>query len=364
MEKLRFEITAKSKKGDDKTTILCLTSISTAEGDVFVVPDNLQDVTLHTDLIKTDTFKKVKNSISKRHQKRNVWIQLDDPLRKTYVDISGNIQFADYILEEQFEEAKSVGNLEEILDISRRSSRKNVNKLAEKFVLEKFNTKNNNVSQWMELFESECERLNLQDDTEKIEVLRLFLEGSCTDWYSSMLIKFTISSEWQTWKDNFCETYMDKGWSTLKFAIGFKYINGSLLDYALKKEKLLLEMDKSINAKMVIILIAAGLPDFVTDKIDKANVQETKDLFNEIKSLEHLVKTNAFEKKKHQVTAVPKERIEKKSTCKICEKLGKRFRYHPEESCWFKTNPTEKNQIKLVNNSLLECELQEENSKN
>lgn len=40
----------------------------------------------------------------------------------------------------------------------------------------------------------------------------------------------------------------------------FKYINGSLLDYALKKERML-EMDKSMDKKMLIDLIVTSLPD-------------------------------------------------------------------------------------------------------
>lgn len=154
----------------------------------------------------------------------------------------------------------------------------------------------------MELFESECERLSLRKNEEKIEVLRLFLKGSCTDWYSLMLTKLTINSEWMDWKENFCETYADKGWAPVKYAIGFRYINGSLLDYALKKEKLLLGMNTSMSPDILINLIAAGLPDFVTNRINKTTVKETKDMFNELRSLEHPVKKNASDKKKHATT--------------------------------------------------------------
>jgi len=377
MEKLRFEFTLKGKKGDDKTNILCLTSISTPIGEIFDVPENLQDVNLHTELTRTDTFKKVKKVITKRHQKRNVWIILNKTLENIYVDDGGNIQFADFILEEKTEDTQatvqpsgiSKEDLQMILEnfsTTKITQKKNLNRLAEKFILEKFNNKTSNATQWMEFFESECERLNLQKDEEKIEILRLFLEGSCTDWYSSMLMKLTINSEWTIWKTNFCETHADKGWSPVKYAVSFRYMSGPLLDYALRKEKLLLEMDKSISPNMLINLIAAGLPDFVTDKINKAAMKETKDLFNEIRSLEHLVRNSAPDKKKNTSINL-KEKQEKKKTCKICEKLGKKNRYHSEDLCWFKAKPhqtKEENQIKLINNSQLECELQDDNSKN
>lgn len=51
-----------------------------------------------------------------------------------------------------------------------------------------------------------------------------------------MLIKFTINSEWATWKNIFCETYGNKGWSLVKYAFTFKFQGGSLLEYAMKKK--------------------------------------------------------------------------------------------------------------------------------
>lgn len=96
-------------------------------------------------------------------------------------------------------------------------------------------------------FDKECERFGVTRDEEKIEIFRLFLEKSCLDWYNSMMIKFTLQSEWTEWKQNFCETYTNKGWSTSRYVLSFKYQAGSLLEYAIKKEKLLLEMRKSID---------------------------------------------------------------------------------------------------------------------
>lgn len=375
MEKLRFEFTVKAKEEDSKSNILCLTSITTPTGEVYNIPTDLQPVSTHTELIKTETFKKVKNINMKRHEKQNVWINLNDSLKKIYLDDSENVQFANLILEERCTQTKitsdiSQGDLAKIVEnfskMESNRSKRNLNKLAEKFVLDKFTSKTNNVTQWMELFESECERLILKEDIEKIEILRLFLEGSCIDWYSSMLMKLTINSEWTNWKNNFCETYADKGWSPVKYAISFKYKNGPLLDYALKKEKLILEIDKSIHSSMLINLIAAGLPDFVTNKINRSDMNEPKDLFNEIRSLEHLVRNNIYDKEKNRFVAL-KNKKEKKVACKICEEKGKKNRYHSEDSCWFKTtpNPTkEDNKIKLINNSQLEYELQEDNSKN
>lgn len=155
MEKLKFEFSVGEKKGDEKTNSLFLTSISTQDGEIFDAPSEFQDISLHTELTKTDTFKKVKNAITKRHQKRNVWIVLNDALKAIYIDDGGNIQFADFILEERYEEPQATGQTSNAGSISREEltmilerfakteteSRKNLNKLAEKFVLENLITK-------------------------------------------------------------------------------------------------------------------------------------------------------------------------------------------------------------------------------
>lgn len=80
--------------------------------------------------------------------------------------------------------------------------------------------KNANVGQWVETFEKECTRFNIKKDEKIIEILRLFLEKSCLDWYSSTLITLTQGATWKQWKDNFYKTYADKGWTPVKLCNG------------------------------------------------------------------------------------------------------------------------------------------------
>lgn len=379
MGKLKFEFVVKAST-DGKSNWLAVTSITTTEEKTYAIPEQYQPVGQHTELTNTNAYKKVKTTLQRRHQKRKVWINLDEELLKTYVDEDGNLQFKEYLLEDEtpeVEQAAATGGLTEerltkILEqFSNKKSEndhgKNLKKLSEKFVLEKFTSKSSSGTQWMELFERECERLGAQEDEEKIEILRLFLEGSCLDWYSSMLIKFTLDSAWEIWKGNFQETYADKGWTPIKYAISFKYVNGPLFDYALKKERMLLEINKSMDKITLIDLIATGLPDFVTNRINREKLKETESLFNELRSLEHLVKRNTYEKKKYTNQNV-KEKDQEKKPCQICEKNGKKNRYHPEQSCWFKTkekNGADKgNQIKYVNSSEIEAELSDTDTKN
>lgn len=290
------------------------------------------------------------------------------------MDDQENIQVDGYFLEEITQSAaNSTGISEESLthileklteSKQQHHNQKNVKTLAEKFVIEKFTGKNSNVYQWMVVFEKECDRFDIKQDVQKIEIFRLFLENSCLNWYSSMLIKLTLNSEWEKWKENFNATHANKGWTSVRYAFSFRYKTGSLLDYALKKERLLLEIRKSIDTSTLVDLIAVGLPNFVSDKINREELEVTEDLFKEIGKLEHLVNKTFFENNT-TTNHNTKDKFEKQRQCKVCEKLKKGTRYHTESSCWFKKIEEEgKYQIKNVNNSELEVELNNNNQKN
>ncbi|ESN94223.1 hypothetical protein HELRODRAFT_164022 [Helobdella robusta] len=49
---------------------------------------------------------------------------------------------------------------------------RHIGNLTRTFVIDKFSRKTSNVSQWMNIFETECARLGIDEDTKKIEALR------------------------------------------------------------------------------------------------------------------------------------------------------------------------------------------------
>ncbi|XP_073955235.1 uncharacterized protein [Choristoneura fumiferana] len=378
MEKLRFEFVVKSGE-DPKTNVICMASITDADKRVFLIPEKLQPVRLHDTILATQGFQKVRNTLQRRHDKRQVWISVTPEISESYMDEDGNMQFQGYLLEEITPETREqtpaagisgetlTKILESISGIKDVSKPQNIRSLTEKFVIEKFGRKTSNVCQWIVTFETECTRLGIDEDSKRIEALRLFLEDSCLDWYSSMLIKYTVNSEWSMWTKIFCETYADKGWSPIRYAMSFRYIQGSLLEYALKKERLLLEINKTMDKPTLIDLIATGLPNFVADKIDRKNLKAAEDLFNNLRGLEHLVGKKIPEKKIVVFENKTKEKNEKYRPCRICEKENKTNRYHPESLCWFRNKNSDgikRDQIRTVNNSQLETELNEIDPKN
>lgn len=377
MEKLKFEFVVKPGE-DQKTNVIGITSIMDADKNLFLIPEKLQPIKLHTELIKTETFQKVKATLQRRHEERRVWISLTPELRDTYADQDGNMQFKGYLLEEKASETQQVLTnemstesltkiLESLVESKKESKQFNLKKLSEKFVIEKFSKKTSSVTQWMDIFEAECDRIGIKDDIDKIQVFRLFLEDSCQDWYNSMLIKYTINSEWSNWKKKFCETYVDKGWSPIRYAFLYKYRQGTLLEYALKKERLLLEVNRLLDKHTLIDLIVIGLPNFIADQIDRNTLKDTEELFGSIRGLEHLVDKKIVGKKTIDWESKKKEKNLNGRPCKICEKEKKGTRYHSESVCWFRNKDDDrfkKEQIRSVNNSELEMSLNEIDPKN
>ncbi|KAF9413495.1 hypothetical protein HW555_008290, partial [Spodoptera exigua] len=99
---------------------------------------------------------------------------------------------------------------------------------------------------------------------------------------------------------------------------------------------------------------------------DKTLVTSTARLCNEIGKQEYTVTKKNFTK---FTKTVPDNtsKFQKEIACKICEKLNKGIRYHPEEKCWFKqTNEYEnrKKYFKNVNNTVLDIELNDNEQKN
>ncbi|GBP25750.1 hypothetical protein EVAR_12230_1 [Eumeta japonica] len=95
-----------------------------------------------------------------------------------------------------------------------------------------------------------------------------------------------------------------------------------------------------MDSKTMIDLIATGLPGFILQKLNRDELNDTTDLFNEIRKYEGLMyKKNPTMMKSS--TSFYKNKTNEKKSCKTCESLDKGIRYHPEESCWFRKNKNE-----------------------
>jgi len=359
MQKLRFEFVVSASDKDPKSSTLYITSITTEEGEKYELSEEYRNITHHSELRKTDFYNKVRANV-KRHDRRTGWVQLTEELKTVYLDELGNIQFKGQLLNIASEKDKNqdstLGQLLEQLIISNTKPGKEINlkKITERFVLEKYAHKTTNTQQWMKMFEKECGRFKIEEDNTKIEALRLFLDRSCMDWYLATLSQLEIDDNWAEWKKRFLETFADKGWNSWKYALAFRYKEGALINYATKKERLLLEVNKRMDPASLVAIIIAGIPDFIADKIDKEEVKDSTSLFNEIRKYESLINKKPVKDYKLD----NKKRIFEKKPCSTCETLRKGARYHPEEKCWFKEQEKRKNKFGITGNtSVVEVEL-------
>lgn len=120
MEKLQFEFTVTASTKDEKTNITIITSINTEEGKRYVLPAEFRHIGHHKELMKTENYSKLKNTLKTRHQKRKVWIKMTKELKNIYIDEDQNLQFENQYLEEideeKSEDTTQKDNLTKILE--------------------------------------------------------------------------------------------------------------------------------------------------------------------------------------------------------------------------------------------------------
>ena len=133
------------------------------------------------------------------------------------------------------------------------------------------------ATDWILEYETECEKYEIQNDEKRIKNLKKYLGKTASEWYQTNLPK-DEEYNWENWKAAFLKAFSNKGWSAVRYAYNFKYISGSITEYAIKKEQLILEVRRKTSKETRINLIVIGLPIHIQDKIDKEAVQSTNDL--------------------------------------------------------------------------------------
>lgn len=355
MERIRLDFEVVSSPKESKTNVIMIKTITTDDGMRYDLTSEFGGMENHEAIRKTKTWEKVKISLKKRHDKLNVWFLMTQELEEFYLDEAGNFEVSGQILNGRKEQEQS-----ELGEKSDRGEGRNLKNISDKFIIEKFTSKDSNAKQWLETFEKECSRFEIKQDGEKIDVLRLFLDRSVQNWYNSMMIREEDEKIWVIWRRKFIDTFGSRGWQSRAYAHNYKFIEGSLLDYAIKKERLLLEINRHMDMDTLIDRIGFGLPENIRERINRDELKETADLFNEVRKYEGKIeKGNNYKAKESKVDF--KRKNEEKKPCRHCEKLNKGIRYHPEEKCWFKINEYGKTRSTAFNsNTILDVELETE----
>lgn len=375
MEAHQVRIHLEFNEDHTKTDAILLTTIrSSAETTTYLFPKELQKIQNHPELLSINVVKNACKVLTKRGQYRNIAVTLPAHITALYMDEDKNFVYKDNYLEEliynheqvagpssqvagpsshvsesadyQLELIKLVEKLTNKLE-AREKKIFDLSKIHKQFVIEKFKGKDNAL-EWVDTFEGECDRNGVETEGQKIEVMRLFLEQNALEWYNSTKCKLGIEGTWIDWRNSFLETYSDKSWRSVHHAYTYKFINGSLMDYALKKERLLLETEPLMTDRSRINHIVVGLPFYVQDKLDKQEISTTEQLMNQLRRF-----SQSYPKERKVFHPKPDYRpIENKTQrpmgkrpCTICESRGYPERFHPIETCRNRGRPTEDRRI-------------------
>lgn len=343
-------------KSRENQSVFCVETIKlTDEPTVYMFPVDLQSADHHEELFNAPVMKNACKSLKKVGQFRNVKLIITEPFTTRYIDAAGNFIFGDALLEEmclsfspEDETTPSVAGLLNILkhfNIQESSKEPKWNDIEKRFAIDKFSGKEKSED-WLASFEAECVRHNLKDDTQRIKCLKLFLVDNALDWYKSTLIRLK-DENWNEWSATFKKVYSDKGWAKVRQAYNFKYLSGAFVDYALKKERLILEVESRTTEYAVINQIVIGLPIFIQDKLDREKLKTTQDLMNKLRQFESgvtkrvpkLESNRAFVEPpktksdpKNQYDRNPVRYFERKP-CAICNAKGYPGRFHSADRC-------------------------------
>lgn len=93
----------------------------------------------------------------------------------------------------------------------------------------------------------------------------------------------SLAQAWEFWNNSFLDTFDEKSWDQIEYAYSFKYLNGSFLDFALKKRSLLIEVDPDLTLKSQINLIVVSLPQFIKNKLNKKDLVTIEDLMSRLR---------------------------------------------------------------------------------
>lgn len=249
----------------------------------FALPVEFQNLLIHEILLSKPTIQSAIHAIKPINGYRKVGVKIDIDLQKEYFDEDGNLSYKNLPLEEiadlsniscfskqspeEFFLIKRIKELETKLNLK---DELKLHEVERKFILDKFD-KTQNPTEWLAQFESECIRHKIYSASNMIEVLRFFVTGSPRNWYDSNLKKMGLSN-WPDWKSSFFNCFVEKGWGAVRKAFSFKHIGGSLIDYALAKEKLYLEVETNCTVETMINMIVVGLPLEIQDQLDREEI--------------------------------------------------------------------------------------------
>lgn len=319
-------------------------------------PNELKPSILHTVLSAIPSAVGAVNAIPLEQPIDDISVLLSSELEKAYTDDQHNFVFLNKYLikdsnrsidrmlnsEEENEFKERIEQLEKKIRDSQTKEDERLKDIEKRMIVDEFNGKTN-ANDWMNQFESECARLGVRDAKGKIKSLSVFMKEAANDWCTVARKKVDLD-DWNAWKTSFADSFGITNWQTACAAVQYRYQNGPLTDYALKKQRLCINEDPNMTEATLIILIIAGLPPNIRSRIDRPKITSMSEL---IKNLAGLYNENLSGKdyERNRTSNRPIKSFERNSDkkptsetngqeCGVCAALGRHGRKHSAEKCW------------------------------
>ena len=323
-------------------------------GPIFVFAEPDQDVQNHTELMKVGT---VKSALEGIDRERNPFITLKKPLIDSYLDGDLNPSFNGRMLDELYENPSEHSILngsmsfssqtEQLLaqqvavltrQLEMRNRRKDLNDLVKKFSLQPFGGKSDGKT-FMRMFEDECLKYELTEEKEKVEALRAFCRDSALGWWEANRAKLSVCN-WSAWKSSFLAIFGPKTWRDVRLAYGYVWKFGAFRDYAIEKERLLLELDSMMSENVRIDNIVIGLPLYIQDELKRDELKSVNQLVTVLTQLNprsrgsfQTAKSSNWRDDRVEPKRGARSFENEKKPCMFCELIGFKKNFHPVEKC-------------------------------
>ncbi|KAL7307621.1 hypothetical protein TKK_0000309 [Trichogramma kaykai] len=92
-KKLQFMFKVIASAKGNKTNVVAITNIMMEDGKSYLFAQEDQPISEHAELMKTEHYKRVKQSLVNRRDERSIWISCTAELEKVYFNEDGNIMF-------------------------------------------------------------------------------------------------------------------------------------------------------------------------------------------------------------------------------------------------------------------------------
>ena len=289
----QFKFVFRIETAADESKVIRVKSIvrssrGNAVGEHHAFPRSLQDAALHKELMGKTTIEKNLRGITKY---RSIAVTLADSEARRYTDEEGNFEFQGVALDEcedpidavrkaPVQPANNYGYLlSKIRELEAKlgeQEEKTLKNAREKFAIREFDGTTAGA-EYLTKFEAECERYEIESDTDKIEILRTFCTGRAATWYETS--ERMLNRSWTSWSDSFRCAFKPAGWAAVRAAYGLRLETGeSLIDYALEKQNRFAEIDPTIHRRTLIDAIVAGLPRTIQLKLDRDDLNSIEKL--------------------------------------------------------------------------------------